>query len=710
MGSCPCHRVVINKHYKEIDKIGEGRNGKVYKVIDLDSNYEYALKTFNEEDLIHNHDIIKDNCKKIKHKNIVQYIDSFINENKLNIVLELCHSNLKEYINHQKTIDEEIIFIIIKDICLALKQIYLQKITHDNLKLTNIYISNDMKNIKIGDINLSSLQNIENSNEIATNNDMKELANIIKILLSKQKVNSNDKELEKYRKEINNLIKSLLSKDKDCNLKININEFLKFTKKFITKNKINDNDIDLDEISKNILNKKNNNEIMMTINININEINKEIYLFSKESELNEDNTEIYLNGKKIDFNNFIKNSQKEKVDILLKFNKKLKTCSNMFKRCINIIYIDLSSFDTSEVTDMSNMFSECNGLKNIDLSSLDTQNVNNMNKIFYKCNNLENVDFSFLNLNNIKNMSEMFKDCKNLIKVEISTLDDSSSDTKNIIDMSSMFEQCENLEEVDLSKLNIKNVNNMKLMFKNCKSLKKIDFPSKIKNVNNMKGCFTFCNKLENIDLSSFDFNNVNLSEICKSCSNLKTITFPSSIQKVNNMKGSFTFCENLENIVLSSFEFNKLEDLSEIFQGCLNLKKIKFPSKIKDVNNMKGSFSSCRNLENIDLSSFDFSNVKDLSEMFKGCTNLKEIKFPSVKEKPFSTNNLTKTDSMLQECVELKSIDFSIFNFNRLESYNNMFDKCKELTNIIVRSSEDKDIISNICEKYDIHPEFVFK
>ena len=660
MGSCPCHRVVINKHYKEIDKIGEGRNGKVYKVIDLDSNYEYALKTFNEEDLIHNHDIIKDNCKKIKHKNIVQYIDSFINENKLNIVLELCHSNLKEYINHQKTIDEEIIFIIIKDICLALKQIYLQKITHDNLKLTNIYISNDMKNIKIGDINLSSLQNIENSNEIATNNDMKELANIIKILLSKQKVNSNDKELEKYRKEINNLIKSLLSKDKDCNLKININEFLKFTKKFITKNKINDNDIDLDEISKNILNKKNNNEIMMTINININEINKKIYLFSKESELNEDNTEIYLNGKKIDFNNFIKNSQKEKVDILLKFNKKLKTCSNMFKRCINIIYIDLSSFDTSEVTDMSNMFSECNGLKNIDLSSLDTQNVNNMNKIFYKCNNLENVDFSFLNLNNIKNMSEMFKDCKKLIKVEISTLDDSSSDTKNIIDMSSMFEQCENLEEVDLSKLKIKNVNNMKLMFKNCKSLKKIDFPSNIKNV--------------------------------------------------NNMKGSFTFCENLENIVLSSFEFNKLEDLSEIFQGCLNLKKIKFPSKIKDVNNMKGSFSSCQNLENIDLSSFDFSNVKDLSEMFKGCTNLKEIKFPSVKEKPFSTNNLTKTDSMLQECIKLKSIDFSIFNFNGLESSNNMFDKCKVLTNIKVRSSKDQDIIINICEKYDIHPEFVLK
>ena len=68
----------------------------------------------------------------------------------------------------------------------------------------------------------------------------------------------------------------------------------------------------------------------------------------------------------------------------------------------NIIDIHLSSFNTSETTDISNMFSECNELKYIELSSLETQNINNMNKMFYKSNYLENIDFSFLNLNYLK--------------------------------------------------------------------------------------------------------------------------------------------------------------------------------------------------------------------------------------------------------------------------------------------------------------------
>ena len=62
-------------------------------------------------------------------------------------------------------------------------------------------------------------------------------------------------------------------------------------------------------------------------------------------------------------------------------------------------------------------------------------------------------------------MSEMFCDCKNLKKVEISTLDDSSSDTKNTIDMSKMFANYDNLEEIDLSKLVIRNDINVNKIF-----------------------------------------------------------------------------------------------------------------------------------------------------------------------------------------------------------------------------------------------------
>ena len=49
---------------------------------------------------------------------------------------------------------------------------------------------------------------------------------------------------------------------------------------------------------------------------------------------------------------------------------------------------------------MSGMFYGCNNLTNIDLSNFDTKNVTDMNAIFYGCNNLTNIDLSkFINFN-----------------------------------------------------------------------------------------------------------------------------------------------------------------------------------------------------------------------------------------------------------------------------------------------------------------------
>ena len=47
----------------------------------------------------------------------------------------------------------------------------------------------------------------------------------------------------------------------------------------------------------------------------------------------------------------------------------------MFNGCSSLESIDLSSFNTSNVTDMRWMFDECSSLKSIDLSSFNTNNV-----------------------------------------------------------------------------------------------------------------------------------------------------------------------------------------------------------------------------------------------------------------------------------------------------------------------------------------------
>ena len=57
----------------------------------------------------------------------------------------------------------------------------------------------------------------------------------------------------------------------------------------------------------------------------------------------------------------------------------------MFYECSSLKNIDLSNFNTQNITNMSYMFGECNSLKNIDLSNFNTQNVTNMCYMFFEC-------------------------------------------------------------------------------------------------------------------------------------------------------------------------------------------------------------------------------------------------------------------------------------------------------------------------------------
>ena len=61
--------------------------------------------------------------------------------------------------------------------------------------------------------------------------------------------------------------------------------------------------------------------------------------------------------------------------------------------CSSLKSINLSSFNTINVTNMIRMFDECSSLKSIDLSSFNTNNVTDMSYMFRKCSSLkkENV-------------------------------------------------------------------------------------------------------------------------------------------------------------------------------------------------------------------------------------------------------------------------------------------------------------------------------
>ncbi|MDY6396367.1 MAG: BspA family leucine-rich repeat surface protein, partial [Treponema sp.] len=81
--------------------------------------------------------------------------------------------------------------------------------------------------------------------------------------------------------------------------------------------------------------------------------------------------------------------------------------------------LDLSKFDTSNVTYMSCMFSGCSALTSLDLSKFDTSDVTDMVEMFAGCGNLttiyvkEGTDWS--SSTNLSGSTNMFKNCEKLV-------------------------------------------------------------------------------------------------------------------------------------------------------------------------------------------------------------------------------------------------------------------------------------------------------
>ena len=151
---------------------------------------------------------------------------------------------------------------------------------------------------------------------------------------------------------------------------------------------------------------------------------------------------------------------------------------------------------------------------------------------------------------------------------------------------------------------------------------------------NNKKEELTYEKKFNKLGLNTIWFiiekKLDNLSYIFKDVKSLKQIEFiNTNTEGVTGMHGMFSGCNNLEYIDLSSFDTSNVTDISFMFNDCQRLKEIKGMEKfnISKVITMRAIFQNCKEIEYINLSSIDTSNIIDMSFMFNECNNLKEIK-----------------------------------------------------------------------------------
>ena len=89
----------------------------------------------------------------------------------------------------------------------------------------------------------------------------------------------------------------------------------------------------------------------------------------------------------------------------------------MFYGCSSLTSLDVSKFDTRNVTNMGFMFSGCNGLTSLDVSKFNTRNVTDMYGMFSACYSLTSLDLSNFDTQNVTNMYGMFYGCVNLATI-----------------------------------------------------------------------------------------------------------------------------------------------------------------------------------------------------------------------------------------------------------------------------------------------------
>lgn len=138
----------------------------------------------------------------------------------------------------------------------------------------------------------------------------------------------------------------------------------------------------------------------------------------------------------------------------------------------------------------SYLFNDCFSMKKVDLSHFNTQNLTCTNYMFMR-SGLESVIFFNSKIEKVTEMIGMFTSCKKMKSFNLTSLKALMG-----ITIDNFFSDCDSLENVDLSNFKAK--------------------------VISMKGMFYFCKELKNVNISNLDSKEASIEDIFLGCFSLK--------------------------------------------------------------------------------------------------------------------------------------------------------------------------------------------
>ena len=466
---------------------------------------------------------------------------------------------------------------------------------------------------------------------------------------------------------------------------------------------------------------------------------------------------------------------------------KVTTMKMMFRDCDRVKTLDLSNFNTEKVLDMSLMFYNCDSLTSIvyDKSRFVTTAAKNTSSMFGWCKQLESIDVTGFNTSNVTDMHDMFTHCEALTSLDVSNFN-----TAKVTNMSAMFSSCKLLTAIDVSGFNTENVTNMAWMFSSSPNLTSLDLSGfNTSKVTTLREMFSSCTGLTTLDLSSFNTSLVtNMYGMFISNTHLTTIFVSNdwntdAVTESNSSNYMFSNCTNLVGgngtawsstnpldktyarvdggssapgyLTLApereayacyiaadstlTFYYDSMRSLRTGSEGVTaydlntggdtpdwndnsnDIAHVKFTSQFanarpttthrwfSDMNNlteivgienlntgsvtrMSHMFSGCEKLSSLDVSHFTTDNVDNMNYMFQDCKALTALDLSS-----FNTSNVSLMTGMFSGCSAITALDVSGFDTQNVAAMSAMFRDCSSLTSLDLSTFNTDKLISTL-------------
>ena len=164
------------------------------------------------------------------------------------------------------------------------------------------------------------------------------------------------------------------------------------------------------------------------------------------------------------------------------------------------------------------------------------------------------------------------------------------------------------------------------------------------------------------------------------------------SLEANTNGSGMFSYLDNVDTLDLTGLDTSNMTSMSRMFYKSTSLKNIDVSGfDTSKVVNMIFMFNNCSSLISLDLSSFNTSNVTNMEAMFQNDVNLENITFGD----NFNTSKVKDMIAMFASCKKLSYINLSNFDTSNVKKMQSMFYYCENLKSLDLSNFDTSQVIN---------------